>query len=107
MNVVFENIPAFLAWLGSSPGIVAILSFVAERWPWYQAQSSKAKQAIAWAVAFILPQISLALLEVVPPEIWGQLQPRFQAILTSVSVIATLFISEAVHEVDKRVSARK
>ena len=102
MSIVFDNIQAFLLWLGSAPAGIAILSFIAERSAWYQEQSPKVKQGIAWGVAIILPQIALALLDVVPADIWGQLEPRFQAVLTSVSIIAALFFGELAHSVDKR-----
>ena len=107
MNPAFESIMAFLVWIGSSGGIVAILSFLAERWPWFQKQTPKTKQAIAWSASFLLPQLSLVALDLVgyiPAEAWGKMEVHFQAILTSVSVIATLFFSETAHAVDKRLS---
>lgn len=110
MSIVFENIQAFIVWFGSSGGIIAILSFLAERWTWFQRQEPKTKQAISWGAAFILPQVSLALLDLVgyiPPEAWAKLETHFQALVSSAGVIATLFFSELAHKADKRFFASK
>lgn len=101
--MTFENIPEFLAWLGTSGAIVTIISFIAERWAWFQEQSPKVRQAITMGIALLLPQITLALLEIVPATMWEQLNPYFQAILTSVAAISTLLFSEIAHAVDKRI----
>jgi len=107
---MFENITAFIVWLGSGPGIVAILSFVVERWGWFQKQTSKTRMAITWGLAFLLPQISLAVLDLVgyiPAEAWSKMETHFQAILVSVSVIASLLASEGAHAIDKRMQGKR
>ena len=110
MNTVFESLRAFCLWLGSSGGIIAILSFLAERCAWFQNLAPKTKQALFFGASVLLPQISLValdLLAIVPAEAMGKLETHFQAIMTSVVVIGTLLFSEAAHAVDKRVQAAK
>ena len=105
MDIVFENIRAFIVWFGSSGGIIAMLSFGAERWSWFQGLTPKQKQGLSWAAAFILPQVSLALLDLIgyiPPEAWAKMEIHFQALVSSAGVIATLFFSELAHKADKR-----
>ena len=109
MSTVFESIRAFLIWLGSSGGIIAILSFLAERAAWFQALAPKTKQLIFSGAALLLPQLSLLgldLLDIVPAEAMGKLESHFGAIMTSVVVIGTLLFSEVAHAVDKARAAK-
>ena len=105
-----NGIREFFIWLGSSGGIISLLSFLAERAQWFQALAPKTKQHIFSAAALLLPQLSLLgldLLDIVPADTLGKLETHFQALMTSVVVIGTLLFSEAAHAVDKRLRAQE
>lgn len=93
---MFESIPQFLLWIGTPAAGIAVLSFLNERWGWFQEQPPKTKMAISWAIALVLPQVSLILLNEVDPAFWVRVNPYFYALLTGLSVIW----SEAFHYID-------
>jgi hypothetical protein len=99
------SIKDLLTWAGSSAGLMVVISLLIERLPglssWFAALPVKTKVLIICLVALLLPQIILLLTTVVPDSTWDKLQPVWEAIVVSVSVI-TWAIGELTHKVDKR-----
>ena len=100
-----SSIMDFVYWLGTSAGIMTVLSLLTERVPWFQALTSKTKQIIMVVIAVALPELVFVLLNVVPVETWALLEPHFQAIWVGLAALITVLASEAVHAADKRVMA--
>jgi hypothetical protein len=92
------SLSEFLVWLTGAGSIVAV-SFLAERWPWFQTLAAEQKKMFMFGACIVLSLGAFAVRTFVPPEILAQLAPWFGVIS---SVFAAVFLSETFHAVDKK-----
>jgi len=65
-------------WLLGSGGLILVLSWLVERWVWYQKQSSDWKKVLFIAGVVLLGSVVHALQLYVPATVWSQIDPWFQ-----------------------------
>ena len=99
-----ETLKDAVGWVGTSAGLLFVLSWVIERWAWFQGRTPKARQYITVLSAILIPILSLVLLRQVPDSTWLALEPYYQAIVIGISTLIGLGAMEASHKVDKRVT---
>ena len=97
----FQDLGGFLIWLTGGGGAL-LVSFLAERWDWLQAQTAKVKQFLMIVIPSLLGIGALAVTTFVPPEMIAQASPYFMVIVT---VITYILGTKAFHIVDKNNSA--
>ncbi len=66
------------AWLLGSGGLIIMLSWLVERWAWYQKQTPDLKKILFIAGVVILGSIVHALQLYVPANAWSAIDPWFQ-----------------------------
>lgn len=94
------DIYEFLAWLVSGGGSVAVFSWFAERWPWFQALSSPQKFWSSMAASVALALGAWGVVSYVPPEILEQLSVPFSVVIG----IVTIYLGkEGFHNQQKKV----
>jgi hypothetical protein len=98
-----DTLLGFLLWAGSSAGLMAISSFLLERFPPFQKIASKTRLYIVVGVVILIPQV-VNLLPLVPQSTWDTLQPIWEGLVTSVVVAITFVTSEFTHNTDKRLT---
>lgn len=77
-QMAIPDLPKFLERLTGPEGALLIgvlISVLAAKWPWYQAQSSSNKRWIALGLTAGIAAIACLLLSVVPPAVWVELAP--------------------------------
>lgn len=97
----FQDLGGFLIWLTGGGGAI-LISFLAERWDWFQAQTSKVKQFLMIVIPSLLGLGALAITTFVSPEVITQISPYFMVIVT---VITYVLGTKAFHIFDKNNSA--
>ena len=75
----------FLVWLAGGGSILAV-SWLFERWPWYQSQIAEKKQWLFFAACLVISLSTFAVQTYVPMESLQALAPWFQ-------IVAGLFIA--------------
>lgn len=93
------NLNDFLVWLANSGGSIIVLSWIAERWAWFQAQKPDAKQYMFFGGSVLVSAASYTVLHYVPASILTMLTPWFGLVYAS---FVTVFISKAFHALDKK-----
>jgi len=86
--------------LASGVGVGAVLAFLFERFDFFQRLSSDARWWLIFGVSLGLPLVAEVGLQFVPVEVWGVLQPYWQA-------LALGFVSWAGSQVAHRLVKRK
>ena len=71
---------ALFSWLLGSGGLILILSWLVERWAWYQAQNPDWKKVLFILGVVVLGSVVHALQLYVPAAIWALIDPWFQFI---------------------------
>ena len=97
----FKDLGEFLIWLTGGGGAL-LVSFLAERWDWFQAQTPKVKQFLMIVIPSLLGIGALAVTTFVSQELIAQASPYFMVIVT---VITYILGTKAFHIVDKNNSA--
>lgn len=87
----------FLVWL-SSGGSIVFVSWIAERWAWFQAQTKEAKQWLIYGSSVGLSFIAYTVSTYASPELLSQLAPFFT--IMSVSFVS-IFLGQAFHYFNK------
>jgi len=100
------TLQGFVAWLGSSAGLIVAASFILERLKAFQSLSSNARRWIVVVFVVLAPTLSMLAVRTIPADVWAALEPFYATLLTSLTVLATLFASQAAHAVDKALQAR-
>jgi len=95
-----DTLLGFLLWAGSSAGLMAISSFLLERFPPFQKIASKTRLYIVLGIVVLIPQL-VNLIPLVPQSTWDTLQPIWEGLVTSVVVAITFITSEVTHDTDK------
>lgn len=83
----------FLVWL-SSGGSIVFVSWIAERWAWFQSLGKEAKQWFIYGSSVILSFVAYSVVTFVSPEVLAQLAPFF-TILSATFV--SVFLGQAFH----------
>jgi len=94
----FQDLGGFLIWLTGGGGAI-LVSFLFERWDWFQAQTAKVKQFLMIVIPSLLGVGALAITTFVPPEIIAQISPYFMVLVT---VITYVLGTKAFHIFDKK-----
>lgn len=77
----------FLAFVGGPVAIGFVLSFVAERWGFFQKQSSDVKELILMGIAFVMALASHVAIVYTPPEAIKAIDPYFQVLLAAFNIV--------------------
>ena len=88
----------FLVWLTAGGSIIAF-SWLAERWAWFQLQTSNMKQGIMFGACVVLSLGAFAIQQYVPVETLNALAPWFGIVA---SIFVSLFLSKTFHQADKK-----
>lgn len=88
-----------LQWIVNSGGGIAIVSWIAERLPWFQSQTSQAKEYIFLGASVFISIVAYLVLTYVPAEILNQISPIFTILY---GTFATLYLGKAAHLLDKK-----
>ena len=94
----------FLAWLVNSGGAIAVVSFLFERWAWYQAQTSDNKRYMFFGACVIVSVLGYLGLTYIPPEIIQQIAPYFGILY---STFLAIFVGTKFHQEDKKTIKNK
>lgn len=93
------TIPEFLMWIAGGLGSTLIVSYIAERWVWFQSLRSEVKKVYSTAFASVLSLLAFAVYTYVPAEFWVMLSPWWQIVL---GVITVNYGMELFHYFDKQ-----
>lgn len=95
-NMTFTE---FLAWLVNSGGAITVVSFLFERWNWYQAQSPSTKQSLFFGACVLVSVLGFLGLTYIPKEIIDQIAPYFGILY---STFLAIFVGTKFHQEDKK-----
>lgn len=84
--------------LAQGVGVGTVLSFLLEKVPRFQKLSSDAKWYFTLALSVLLPLGATLALQYVPPEVWVQIEPYWQALMLG---LLTWGGSQVAHKLDK------
>jgi MFS family permease len=76
----------FLQMLASGIIVGPAIAFLFERFEWFQKLSGSARFWVILALSVGLPVLGTALLQLVPADIWAQLQPYWAALATGITI---------------------
>jgi uncharacterized membrane-anchored protein len=71
------NTSDLFSWLLNSGGLTVVLSWLAERWPWYQKQTADLKKILFILGVVILGLGVYAAQVYIPATVWAQIDPWF------------------------------
>lgn len=83
------NLPAFLAWIAMGGGASAIVSWLCERWTWYQVQPADRKSLYMLLATAALAILAKVLVDYLPAEVIQVATPYIAILVSIVSVWAT------------------
>lgn len=89
----------FLVWILNSGGAVIVMSWLCERWVWFQAKASDTKQMIFFILSAVLALSAYVILNYVPAAALSAVAP-FWSILQGLFV--TIFLGQMFHKASKR-----
>jgi hypothetical protein len=92
------NLNDFLVWLTGGGAIIAI-SWLFERWAWFQAQTANLKQMLVFGSSAALSIGAWAVVTYVPADVLSQIAPVF-AILAATFV--SVFLGQMFHAIVKK-----
>lgn len=87
----------FILWLTTSAGTSAVLSFLFERWAYFQAQSAKLKPWIMYGASLAVALAAYAVIVFVPADVIATLQPWF---LIAAGVTVPFVATQIAHKND-------
>lgn len=85
--------------LAQAVGVGAVISFLFEKFSWFQRLSKDEKFWLIFGLSVGLPLLAQAALQFVPPEIWNVLEPWWQSLASGFLIWAG---SQAVHKTFNR-----
>jgi len=89
----------FLVWLSGGLGASLVVSYLAERWAWFQYQLPSNKILLKTVAASVLAVVAYLVYTHVPVDFWSLIDPYWQIVL---AVIATNYGVEVFHFFDKK-----
>lgn len=92
------SITDFLSWLFSGIGASLVVSYIVERWGWFQLQSFDVKRLLTTISASALAIIAFVVFTYVPSGFWVTISPYWQII---VAIVATNYGTQMFHKYDK------
>jgi len=93
------SIQDLLVWLMGGLGSSAVVSYLAERWAWFQSLAPEVKKLYKTVGASVVAILAFLANQYVPVEVWNSLSPYWQLIL---GVIAVNYGVEVFHWFDKK-----
>ena len=90
-----------LVWIMGGLGSTVIVSYLVERWTWFQNLRSDVKKLYSTLAATVLSLVAFAVYTYVPAEVWVVLTPWWQIV---VGVFAVNYGMEIFHYFDKKLS---
>lgn len=91
------TILALLRYLLTPAGIGALISLVAEYWPGWDSLPKRQKAIVITLATTVIPLLSWAVIEYVPPALWQRLDQPAQVLYTGVTILITYLASQATH----------
>ena len=107
MNIPQDSIAGFVLWLGTAPALQLIITRLLPRIAWFNNLDRIKKLVAVGILAILLPQLSLFLTNLVPPETWAALDPNFRQLALSVNILLTWAAGEAGYQVNERLKERR
>lgn len=93
------SLTEWLSWIFSSGGNAVIVSWLFERFPWFQTLEAKAKEYVFFGAVFAMSLVAYLILNFVPKEILDAAAPYFGLLYTAFTGV---FLGTAFHKVDKK-----
>ena len=93
------TIDQLLAWLVNSGGSIVVVSWLAERFPWYQAQEAGKKETYFFLACLGVSMISYLALTYLPPSFITAISPYFTILY---GTFGALFLGNTFHKTDKK-----
>lgn len=93
-----------LYWLLNSGGSITVVSWLLERWAWYQEQDANKKEMVFFVLSALVSLVAMAIINFVPAEVLAQIAPVFQAIY---GVFATVYLGKAFHKFDTSLTKKE
>jgi uncharacterized membrane protein len=91
------DLQEFLVWLTTSGGYAAALSFIAERWLWFQSLTPQQKSLFHLAGSLVIVLVAYAVLTYVPADALEAVKPVFLLVST---VIGAWMANQFTHGAD-------
>lgn len=86
----------FMVWLTAGGSVIAV-SWICERWAWFQAQPSERKKWLQYGLSTLIGIVALLVQTYVPASVITALTPYFAVI---VGVFSMVFLNQAAHTLD-------
>lgn len=94
------TIDQLLAWLVNSGGSIVVVSWLAERFPWYKEQLPNVKETMFFAACLVVSMSSYLALTYLPPETIAAISPYFTILY---GTFGSLFLGNMFHSTDKKI----
>lgn len=94
----FTDLPGFLNWIVYSGGALLCISWLLEKWKWFQGLTDKAKKVLNFTLSGLLAAGFYAILIYVPPDTLVAIDPFFKIIL---GFIVAYGAQQAYHQLTK------
>ena len=92
------SVTDLLTWLFGGLGASLVVSYIFERWNWFQRQSFDLKKLLTTISASVLAILAFIVFTYVPPEFWVSISPYWQII---VAIVTTNYGTQVFHKYDK------
>ena len=89
----------FLIWLVSGGGAIIVVSWLVERWPWFQTLGANIKEFALFASAAVMSCGAYAVITFVPQTTLDQVAPWF---LIVSGILSSVFLGKVFHSADKK-----
>lgn len=107
MDIPQESIAGFVLWLGTAPALQLIITRLLPRISWFNNLERMKKLLVVGILSVFVPQLSLVLTNMVPPETWAALDPNFRQLAMSVNILLTWFAGEVGWQVNEKLRQRR
>lgn len=88
----------FLQWLASGLGANVVVSYLAERWAWFQSLTSEGRKWISAVFTALVAIAAYAVLTYVPADFWVLISPYWQIVVA----VAGMYVGTQVfHGLDR------
>jgi hypothetical protein len=88
----------FLQWLASGLGANVVVSFLVERWPWFQNLASDTKKFLSIVGTAVIALAAYGIMIYVPATFWASINPYWQII---VAVVGMFVGTQVFHKFDR------
>lgn len=98
---------AFIVWLGTAPALQLVITRALPMLAWFRSLQATKKLVFVGILSILLPQLSLALTNTIPPETWALIDPNFRQLMISISVLLTWAAGEVGYQIAKRITEQR